>query len=242
MHYKDDDLTKIMSLSNRLYDYTENWIQIIYTIQELIKNNVYVFDLKLENIVYQKDLDNQRIKFKFYLIDLGGYMIFEDTFISKYNEFINTFPLIYEYMNISKNNDNDTYNLKFDSDCDNGKIFPLQNITLEQLKNILYYNVLYSLLVSILIFLMYQRKINCFNTLIDTFIYKKKNIDNILNLPKTLEEKHKISFNIQEQNIYYIIQQLVYFCNDIDIIKNVLNEQIFTFENIIDILNGNNVF
>ena len=135
-HHKDDNLSKITHTN---YNYTEQWIQIINTIQELIKNNVYVFDLNLKNIVYQKDLDTK--KFKFYLIDLGGYMILDDSFISKYNTFVNTFPLIYEIMKISKINDN-TYNLNFFSEKDGNQDaeFPLLNITLQQLKNILYYH------------------------------------------------------------------------------------------------------
>lgn len=62
----------------------------------------------------------------------------------------------------------------------------------------------------------------------------------------TLKNKNKISFNTKEQKIYDIIQQLVYFCNDIDIIYNFLNEQInkdspFRFENIINILDVKDV-
>lgn len=252
MHYKDDDLTNIMSFPNHLHNYTDNWKQIIFTIQKLIGNDVYVFDLKLENIVYQKDLDTK--EFKFYLIDLGGYMILENTFISKYNEFINTFPLIYEFMKISKNDDNDIYKLNFYSEKTTEITFPnlTLKLTLQQLKNILYYNVLYSLLASILIFLVYQRNWGnqthfqnqlLYNTLIINFIFKNK--DDRSNLDNILKDKYNILFNQTETQIYDILKQLLYYCNDYSNIYVFLNKEIskslFTFKNIIDILNGKKV-
>ena len=202
MHHKDNDLFEF--ISSQPYhdkDYISIWIKIINTIKRLIMNDVYVFDLKLENIVYQKyfDKNTRTNKIKFYLIDLGGYIILNDDFILNYNEFINTFPFIYEYMTIKKNHD--TYNLRIFSLKKNGEIdidILLENIKLQQLKNILYYNVLYSLLVCIFIFFVYQRNKTSsdtsknnfiYNTLIDAFHFNTKNNNNIYKLLDTLKKK-----------------------------------------------------
>ena len=194
MHYKDGNLYSLVhhQINSNSYNnnnnntkYYENWIQIIETINILIQNNVFVFDLKLENIVFKMDTTNNT--FKFYLIDLGGYMILDDNFLRYNNEFVNTYPLLYPNMIIQKDfHDSNLYFkiffINYTKLNNSNEQIIFENITFEQFKNISYYNVLYSLLVSILIFNVSNIDKQLGLKLSDIFYFKNKINENIINL------------------------------------------------------------